>query len=148
MDFKLSISILVSSAYFLALLIVNILKTGNILSTLLMAMKYAVILFFGVYLLLLYIYYAFENLRKKESQDALEHIKRIENEFKRKQRDELDNRLKELREQENNNFDEDDYEAPFINNLPKHEEEEIKKLKRDSGTQFDTSFIKDGGPSI
>ena len=152
MDLKLSISILISSAYFLTLLIFNLLKTNNILSTLTSSVTYASIIFVMVYMLLLYLDYAFERQKKKDSQDALEQIKRIEEEFKQKQRDSLDKRLKEIQEEESKqNQEELNWRDDTVFNKQvlkeaediKEDADELQKLKRESGTQFDSSFIRD-----
>lgn len=147
MNFKLSISILISSAYFLTLFIVKVIKTSDILGTLFTASTYSAGLFLAIYILLLYTEYSFENLKKKESQDALAQIAKIEEEFKLKQKQELDNRLKEIMEEDEaknsySYYDESDEEDEI------NEKEELKKLKRDSGTQFDSRFIEQGGPNI
>lgn len=151
MNLKLSISILISSAYFLTLFIVKVIKTNDILGTIFSASIYSSLLFLAIYILFQYIEYSFENLKKKESQDALAQIAKIEKEFKMKQKQDLDNRLKELIEKDEanslyNNKD-DDYEYKGYED-DEYEEDEIKKLKRDSGTQFDSRFIEQGGPNI
>ena len=38
--------------------------------------------------------------------------------------------------------------ADYDEDGDEYEEDEIKKLKRDSGTQFDSRFIEQGGPNI
>lgn len=151
MNLKLSISILISSAYFLTLFIVKVIKTNDILGTIFSASIYSSLLFLAIYILFQYIEYSFENLKKKESQDALAQIAKIEKEFKMKQKQDLDNRLKELIEKDEANSlynnEDDDYEYKGYED-DEYEEDEIKKLKRDSGTQFDSRFIEQGGPNI
>ena len=151
MNLKLSISILISSAYFLTLFIVKVIKTNDILGTIFSASIYSSLLFLAIYILFQYIEYSFENLKKKESQDALAQIAKIEKELKMKQKQDLDNRLKELIEKDEANSlynnEDDDYEYKGYED-DEYEEDEIKKLKRDSGTQFDSRFIEQGGPNI
>lgn len=151
MNFKLSISFLISSAYFLTLFIVKVVKTQDILGTILSASTYSILLFLAIYILLQYIEYSFEDLKKKEAQDALEQIAKIEKEFKMKQKQDLDNRLKEIMEKDKRNsiYEEYEYEdEEYEDEKYEDEKDELKKLKRDSGTQFDSRFIEQGGPNI
>lgn len=154
MNFKLSISFLISSAYFLTLFIVKVVKTQDILGTILLASTYSILLFLAIYILLQYIEYSFEDLKKKEAQDALEQIAKIEKEFKMKQKRDLDNRLKEIMEKDKMNSIYEEYEDKEYEDVEYEDEEyedkkdELKKLKRDSGTQFDSRFIEQGGPNI
>lgn len=154
LDLKLSISILVSSAYFLTLFLFKLLKTSDILGTLVNSAMYSFIIFIIVYALAIYISIVFENLKKKEANDAIAKIKQLEEEQMAKRTEALKNKYSEIDkailEKEkarvsNIYSEEDDEENETLNttNTAKSnttDKQDIEKLKKESGTQFDPSF--------
>lgn len=148
MDIKLSISILISSAYFLTLLIFKILNTGELIRSLSEAGIYSLVIFAIIYTLILYINFSLEGLKKQETKNTLEHIKRLEAKYREQERVELDKKFKALQEKEtekeNKVMDNLDLKKFEFDNKEEKEQspQDIEKLKQDSGTQFDPNYIK------
>ena len=150
MDIKLSISILISSAYFLTLFAFKTLKSGDILKVLFASGLHSLIVFILIYILILYIDFSLEGLKKQDTKNTLDSIRRLEEKYREKEKEELDKKFKRLQEMESEKGREKSNMSDLdtmINNTNQDEFKEqnaqdIEKLKQDAGTQFDTNFIK------
>lgn len=164
MDLKLSISTLIASAYFLTLFLFKLFKSHDILSILIESSVCAFGVFVILYALLTYIYVSFDRLKRKEANDAIARIRKLEEEQLAKKNAEIKDKLSEIdkavlekerqkKEQEEGTYNEDDEEnednnssnsekaIKFQSNEPQESsEQDIEQLKREAGTQFDSSF--------
>lgn len=145
MDLKLSISILVSAAYFLTLFLFNLSNfQNNIIKLLVESLSYSALVFVAIYSIILYVSNLFKKIKDKEAQEALEHIRQIEEDVQRIRDEAIQKRVKEL---EDEHLKRRDIEKKHYDIEPENEknatdptEKNIKQLKKESGTQFDENF--------
>ena len=154
MDLKLSISILVSSAYFLTLFLFKLFKSPDILGNLTHSATYAFGVFILIYALITYISIAFDNSKRKEANDAIERIRKLEEEHLAKKAEAIKNKFSEIdkaildKEKLANSYKGEDKEDEDIDKSSEvkdvkntfTEEQDIEELKKQSGTQFDSNF--------
>lgn len=165
MDLKLSISTLISSAYFLTLFLFKLFKSHDLLSILIESAVCSFGVFVILYALLTYIYVSFDNLKRKEANDAIARIRKLEEEQLAKKNAEIKDKLSEIdkavlekerqkkdieesaydededEESEDNNSSNSEKAIRFQSNVPQESsEQDIEQLKREAGTQFDSSF--------
>lgn len=152
MNLKLSITTLISSAYFLTLFIYNMMKKPDILRNLGQSIVYSFILFIFLYTLIVYIEFAFKDLRKKESRDAINKIRELELENLASKQKNIQNKIaeidKEILDKEKENFNQkllDFNSMEDLNDTQKYDikdnkDDEISEMKKATGTQFDSDF--------
>lgn len=152
MNLKLSITTLISSAYFLTLFIYNMMKKPDILRNLGQSIVYSFILFIFLYTLIVYIEFAFKDLRKKESRDAINKIRELELENLASKQKNIQNKIaaidKEILDKEKENFNQklsdfnsmEDLNDTQKSDIKDNKDDEISEMKKATGTQFDSDF--------
>lgn len=151
MDINLSISILVSAAYFLTLFIFKLFKSPDILGNLTHSAMYSFVIFLLVYGLATYISIAFNVLKRKETNDAIDKIRKLEEERNARKAEAIKNKISAIdkaildKEKSTNLYEdeEDENEDTLEINEDTHisnDEQDIDELKKQSGTQFDSNF--------